>query len=273
MKIGNLEVYGIIYKITNLVNGKVYIGQTINGFDSRYYRSGIGIERVYKYYISRKKHNEFYNIHLFNAINKYGFNNFKVDEIFDIAFSKNELDIKEKIYIELYKSYKEEFGYNNKFGGSNGKFSNQAIISMTKKDIVCLNDGMMFKSCEEIREFYNIEVINDSITNCCRGTSKSCGEINGIRLVFKYYDFYINLTKEEIDKFILDAQIKKGKDSPWAKKIVCLNTGEVFNCFKDASDWCRVSKTCICEHLKGRQKSAGKHPITGEKLKWDYYKK
>lgn len=28
IKIGNLEVYGIIYKIENLVNHKVYIGQT-----------------------------------------------------------------------------------------------------------------------------------------------------------------------------------------------------------------------------------------------------
>ena len=28
LKIGNLETYGIIYKIENLVNGKVYIGQT-----------------------------------------------------------------------------------------------------------------------------------------------------------------------------------------------------------------------------------------------------
>ena len=28
MLIGSLEVYGIIYKIENLVNGKIYIGQT-----------------------------------------------------------------------------------------------------------------------------------------------------------------------------------------------------------------------------------------------------
>nr|DAX85667.1 MAG TPA: intron associated endonuclease [Caudoviricetes sp.] len=33
MKVGNLEVYGIIYKITNKVNGKVYIGQTAQKMD------------------------------------------------------------------------------------------------------------------------------------------------------------------------------------------------------------------------------------------------
>ena len=36
MKIGNLEVYGVIYKITNKINRKIYIGQTIEGFKKRY---------------------------------------------------------------------------------------------------------------------------------------------------------------------------------------------------------------------------------------------
>ena len=119
MKIGNLEVYGIIYKITNLINGKVYIGQTIkkNGFKDRYSCSGNGIERVYNYHKNRKNNNEAYNIHLLNSIEKYGFEKFEVIEIFDFAFSKKELDTKEKSYISLYKSYESEFGYNNNLGG------------------------------------------------------------------------------------------------------------------------------------------------------------
>ena len=40
-----MKIYGIIYKIENLVNGKVYIGQTTRKFNERYY--GHGIEAVY----------------------------------------------------------------------------------------------------------------------------------------------------------------------------------------------------------------------------------
>ena len=37
MKIGNLEIYGVIYKVINNINGKVYIGQTAlkRGFNDR----------------------------------------------------------------------------------------------------------------------------------------------------------------------------------------------------------------------------------------------
>ena len=45
------EYYGIIYKIENMITHEIYIGQTTHtkGFNGRYYFSGQGIERVYKY--------------------------------------------------------------------------------------------------------------------------------------------------------------------------------------------------------------------------------
>lgn len=117
MYIGNVEVYGIIYKITNLINGKVYIGQTIQGFNKRYKARGSDIERVYKSNKRLKDANKRYCRHLFNAINKYGFEAFEVIKIFDVAFSKEELDIKEKHYIKQYNSNNGNFGYNITSGG------------------------------------------------------------------------------------------------------------------------------------------------------------
>ena len=157
MKIGNMQVYGVIYKITNTVNGKIYIGQTTryNGFNGRYPCKGVGIERVYKYHKNIEKEKGNCNVHLLNSIEKYGFSNFKVDEVFDVAFSSKELDIKEISYITLYKSNYKNFGYNITDGGAGGKHSED---SKSKKGniVVCLNDNKEFKSLKEASQYYNI---------------------------------------------------------------------------------------------------------------------
>lgn len=125
MKISNLEVYGIIYKIENLVNGKVYIGQTTMGFEQRYHVKGIDVERVYKYHKRNKLKNRPYNNYLLNSIEKYEFNSFKVDKVFDLAFSKDELDIKEQCWIQYYNSYKN--GYNQNLGG-HGNLGHEGLV-------------------------------------------------------------------------------------------------------------------------------------------------
>ena len=50
MKIGNIEVYGIIYVIKNKINNKAYVGQTVHTFNERYCFKGMGVERVYNYH-------------------------------------------------------------------------------------------------------------------------------------------------------------------------------------------------------------------------------
>ena len=138
----NKERYGIIYKITNTVNGKVYIGQTTEkrGFNGRYHRNGTGIERVYKHHKSLKEHNIRYNVHLLGAIEKYGFEAFEVDEEFDVASSKEELDSLECKYIKEFNCI--ENGYNNTDGGSNGKPSEETckkLVKKQKKDVKIQN--------------------------------------------------------------------------------------------------------------------------------------
>ncbi len=116
MKIGNIKCYGIIYKITNKVNGKVYIGQTIQNFKRRY-RNGIIDTR---------------NEYLKKSIEKYGVENFEIIEKYDIAFSKQELDIKEIMYIKLYNSTNPKYGYNFREGGSNGLFNDEIRKKMSE---------------------------------------------------------------------------------------------------------------------------------------------
>ena len=150
LKIGNIETYGIIYKIENLVNGKVYIGQTTrnNGFDGRYPCKGKDIERVYNYHNNAKKNGHVRNEHLLNSIKKYGFNNFKVNKIFDIAFSLEELNIKEELWIKYYNSTNKKYGYNFRYGGDNYKYSEYSKVK-NGTAVVCINNHKLYKSMQE----------------------------------------------------------------------------------------------------------------------------
>jgi len=100
----NVIVDGIIYKVTNIVNGKIYIGQTINTLEYRKH----GHEKK-----SRSKKNISTCFH--KAIKKYTPENFKW-EILEYCNSKDELDEMEFHYIKQYNSFNPN-GYNMTFGG------------------------------------------------------------------------------------------------------------------------------------------------------------
>jgi len=87
-----------IYKIENLINKKLYIGQSIN------------IKRRWSYHKSKLKRNVHWNPHLQSAWNKYGEENFKFEKIEDCTI--NLLDEKEKYWCDLYESFKNNNGYN-----------------------------------------------------------------------------------------------------------------------------------------------------------------
>lgn len=98
-------VYGYIYILTNKINNKKYVGQTTQTFNKRYCFKGIGAERMYKYHSYMKRKKISYNKHLLSAFEKYELDNFIVEEEFDVAYSKDELDDKEKYYIKLFDSF------------------------------------------------------------------------------------------------------------------------------------------------------------------------
>lgn len=106
----------IIYKITNIVNRKCYIGQTIKTFEKRYEAKGEGIERVFNYHNNLRNIGRPYNEHLLHSIEKYGFENFTI-EILEVCKTLNKLNKREEFYIKKYKSSNPEFGYNKTSGG------------------------------------------------------------------------------------------------------------------------------------------------------------
>ena len=92
-----------VYKITNKVNNKIYIGITNQGSGTRY-----------RHHWYEARTGEPSPIH--RAMAKYGEDNFTL-EIIDFADSYNELKEKEKYYIKLYNSTDRTIGYNLTEGG------------------------------------------------------------------------------------------------------------------------------------------------------------
>lgn len=99
----NLEKSTLIYKISNLINGKIYIGQTLHSLKVRYPK-----------HFSRKPSNN----HLKSAYKKYGSENFRCD-ILQLCTDIHSLNYWEKYYIGLYNSSDPKFGYNKTSGGEN----------------------------------------------------------------------------------------------------------------------------------------------------------
>jgi len=87
--------YGYIYKTTNSLNNKIYIGQKKGSFNKNYFGSGL---------------------HLIRAIDRYGKDKFKL-EIVIYAEDKDKLSELEKQYI---KEYREKIGHDNLYNITEG---------------------------------------------------------------------------------------------------------------------------------------------------------
>ena len=92
-------MYGVVYLILNKINGRRYVGQTVQALKTRFNEH------------ARKKDNTLIS----NAIRKYGRENFYCGVIKSCA-SKAELDYWEKFFIAVLKS-KKPYGYNLTDGG------------------------------------------------------------------------------------------------------------------------------------------------------------
>lgn len=153
-----------VYKITNIQNNKVYIGQTIRGIQER-------LARHIKDAMSNRL-----DTHFARAIRKYGPGNFIIEEI-DTAETQEELNKKEQYWIMQYNSVKE--GYNEtsaiyKCGGNTYQSKAEEEMEIIKEKIRKTKLG---ENNPMAREVKRINIITgevdyfDTVVDCARHTS------------------------------------------------------------------------------------------------------
>lgn len=157
-----------IYKITNIQNNKIYIGQTIRPIEQRFQR-----------HISDALNN-IIDTHFARAIRKYGKENFIIEQI-DIAQTQDELNQKEQYWIKYYNSVKD--GYNEtdamyKCGGNTYQSKTEEEMEIIKEKIRQTKIGAknpMARKIKRINILTNEIDYFDTIISC----AKACGIQHG----------------------------------------------------------------------------------------------
>ena len=128
---------GFIYKITNKINGKSYIGQTIQNVKERFYQ-----------HCATKCSQAILNMVIHKAITKYGKSNFTIEVIEEVESAN--LNDRERYWIRYYDSYNN--GYNSTEGGQDGikLFKNLDTESIVRE----YKSG---KSLREIGRLFNVD--------------------------------------------------------------------------------------------------------------------
>lgn len=132
-----LPIYGRIYKITNLITNKIYIGQTTKSIEERF-----------RGHIKESKNYSKSNQYIHKSMRKYDVKNFIIEEI-DIAYSKEELDIKEEMHI-LNKNSLVPNGYNLKTGGYSNCWCKESRKKLSEKRL-----SMHLTHSEELKKHWS----------------------------------------------------------------------------------------------------------------------
>ena len=194
-----------IYKIENLLNGKVYIGQSVD------------ITKRWSTHVAELNNNCHHNIHLQNAWNKYGEENFEFSIVEECDISQ--LNQREIYWISKFNSCKN--GYNLTSGGGNTDSFSKSVIQF---DLIG-NELLRYSSISEAETTTGI--CYSQISECCSNKRKTAGGY-----IWQYEDGF--------------TEIPKWHFNPRMFKKICQLTkdGEIVNTFPSAAEAKRVTGVC-----------------------------
>lgn len=215
-----------VYKITNILNGKIYIGITSRTVEERF--------QEHKHRINERKH-----LHLYSSMLKYGTENFIVEEI-DSTTTLKELYQKEIFWVSYYNSNDPTVGYNNTKGGEGFeriKTNDQKILELYKENrsYVKTAKSLGYSEATTRRRLKNLGV------NLDRGYhdyAKEVIDLYQIPYTIKDISKILNISNKTVMKILDENEIKRHtfyKSVPEMEKIVEL--------YKDGFSISDISRT------------------------------
>ena len=226
----------LIYKATNIQNGKVDIGQTVKSLSQR-----MSEHKCRSTYAD--SHTKFYN-----AIKKYGWDKFVWEVIEESAcWTQEELNQKEQYYIQLYNSI--EKGYNTLVGGQCSTIDGEemAVLCGSKPFYAFNLKGELIGEFTNKREFARLyNIAPQRVVEMVQNKSLSAKNI----IVIDKENYTIELLQDRLKKCI--------KKLPFI--AINKKTGEqseIFTSIEECKKVLNLPTNChIGEVLKGQRKSS-----------------
>lgn len=124
----------------------------------------------------------------------------------------------------------------------NNTYSNEP--NNKQKRVICIDTQIIYNNLQEAAN--SVNGLKSNISSCCNGKSKSA---------YGYHWAYY----EEGKNYIIEKRI-----DPRCKKVLCIETNEIFDSLPEAAKAKNVSSSCICNCCNGKAKTCGGYH-------WKYY--
>ena len=253
-----------IYKITNTINNKCYIGKSVD------------LGKRLKRHIKCAKLLDHPNPHLNNSFIKYGTENFTIEIIEECT--EDELNDKEKYWINYYKSYDPLYGYNKTHGGDGGNSYFECLPIEKQIEVMnkikqsssrennpnygkkCYTDGIRIKYIDPKDEDYYIQLgWTNGVPEHTRKKEKivNSGENNGF-----YGHVHTNESKQKM------SDSKKGNKNPnYGKHIYHKDNKQVYISDYEIEMYIKDGwKPGLCDDAKEKIRNKNKGKVRGDNV-------
>lgn len=230
-------------------NDMVYIGITCQENANTRWLNGRGYNR---------------NPHFYSAIQKYGWDNFSHEILFD-GLTKEEAEQMEIELIAKYNSADRQYGYNKTNGGN----CVGTVLQETKERISKANKGNQYGLGHKVSDEARSRISKSMIGNQ-RGKGQKLSEEHKRKLAESHKTEEFRRKLSEANKGKKHSEETKAKLSEshkglGAKKVICVETGAVYDSVKEASVENNIKgRGHISACCKGTRKTAGGYH-------WEYY--